>query len=121
MSIYYFFKYFIALNLKLKIQAGTVLIGKTNLDEFAMGCGSLNSIHGPVKNPWKSNLPFKIVNKNGDVLVDKLNDCQSMNVDDFFIAGGSSGGSAVAVATGSCFAALASDTGGSTRNPGNYL
>lgn len=60
-------------------QAGTVLMGKTNMDEFSMGAGAIDSIHGPTKNVWKS--------QNG-----------------WHIAGGSSGGSAVAVATGTVFA-----------------
>lgn len=74
-------------------NAGACLIGKTNLDEFAMGSGTVDSIFGPTRNPWKN---------------DREN---------WHIPGGSSGGSAVAVATGSCVAAIGSDTGGSTRNP----
>lgn len=73
-------------------KAGACLIGKTNLDEFAMGAGTVDSIFGPTRNPW----------------------CYG---EDWRISGGSSGGSAVAVATGSCVAAIGSDTGGSTRNP----
>lgn len=60
-------------------EAGTVLMGKTNLDEFSMGAGAIDSVYGPTKNVWKSS-------------------------NDWHIAGGSSGGSAVAVATGSVFA-----------------
>lgn len=60
-------------------DAGAVLIGKTNLDEFSMGSGAIDSIFGPTINVWRSK-------------------------DGLHIAGGSSGGSAVAVATGSCFA-----------------
>ncbi|RWS12549.1 glutamyl-tRNA(Gln) amidotransferase subunit A-like protein [Dinothrombium tinctorium] len=82
-----------------------ILVGKTNLDEFAMGSGSVDSVFGPVKNPWKSKL-----------LSSEKSDANE-NSGDFHICGGSSGGSAVAVATGCCFAAIASDTGGSTRNP----
>ncbi|XP_059610506.1 glutamyl-tRNA(Gln) amidotransferase subunit A, mitochondrial [Phlebotomus argentipes] len=77
-------------------QRGAVLVGKTNMDEFAMGSGATDSIFGPVKNPW------------------------SDGEENWRISGGSSGGSAVAVATGSCYAALGSDTGGSTRNPASY-
>ncbi|XP_017784718.1 PREDICTED: glutamyl-tRNA(Gln) amidotransferase subunit A, mitochondrial [Nicrophorus vespilloides] len=78
------------------LNAGAVLVGKTNLDQFAMGSGTIDSIYDSTKNAW------------------------GYTEDDYYIAGGSSGGSAVAVATGSCFAALGSDTGGSTRNPASY-
>lgn len=74
-------------------QAGACLVGKCNLDEFAMGSGTVDSIFGPTCNPW------------------------AYNKDNWRIAGGSSGGSAVAVSSGSCVAAIGSDTGGSTRNP----
>ncbi|KAK4879849.1 hypothetical protein RN001_007995 [Aquatica leii] len=77
-------------------QSGAVLIGKCNLDQFAMGSGTVDSLYGPTKNMW-----------------------QFLN-DDFYITGGSSGGCAVAVATGACFAAVGSDSGGSTRNPASY-
>ncbi|XP_068152080.1 glutamyl-tRNA(Gln) amidotransferase subunit A, mitochondrial [Drosophila tropicalis] len=79
-------------------QAGTVLLGKTNLDQFAMGAGTLDSIYGPTKNIWSEDL----------------------SEDKWRIAGGSSGGSASAVAAGLCYAAIGSDTGGSTRNPASY-
>ncbi|CAG9854492.1 unnamed protein product [Phyllotreta striolata] len=79
------------------LDAGAILIGKTNLDQFAMGSGTINSIYGVTKNNWG---------------------CK--DDDNFYIAGGSSGGSAVAVATGACFACLGSDTGGSVRNPASY-
>lgn len=74
------------------VDSGACLVGKSNLDEFAMGSGTVDSIFGPTRNPW----------------------CYS---EDWRISGGSSGGSAVAVATGACVAAIGSDTGGSTRNP----
>jgi len=72
--------------------AGAVLIGKTNLHEFAMGGSSATSYFGPVRNPWA-------LERN---------------------PGGSSGGSAAAVAADLCFGALGTDTGGSIRTPAAY-
>ncbi|XP_054156080.1 glutamyl-tRNA(Gln) amidotransferase subunit A, mitochondrial-like [Oppia nitens] len=95
--------------------SGALMLGKTNMDEFAMGSGCVDGVFGPTVNPWKSRLPFKVCDK----LTNEWSEFNGLPppTDDWFISGGSSGGSAVAVATGSVFAALSSDTGGSTRNP----
>ncbi|NWI98632.1 GATA amidotransferase, partial [Crypturellus undulatus] len=91
------------------LDQGAVLLGKTNLDEFAMGSGSTDGVFGPVRNPWSYSRQYKEKNTSKS---------HSENEDsEWVITGGSSGGSAAAVSSFTCFAALGSDTGGSTRNP----
>jgi aspartyl-tRNA(Asn)/glutamyl-tRNA(Gln) amidotransferase subunit A len=75
-------------------DAGAVMLGKTNMDEFAMGSSNETSYYGPVFNPWRAR------NSNANL-----------------VPGGSSGGSAAAVSGNLCLAATGTDTGGSIRQP----
>ncbi|MEG3618661.1 Asp-tRNA(Asn)/Glu-tRNA(Gln) amidotransferase subunit GatA [Magnetovibrio sp. PR-2] len=77
-------------------SAGAVMLGKANLDEFAMGSANITSYYGNVKNPW------------------------SVNAGKDLVPGGSSGGSAAAVSGGLAMAATGTDTGGSIRQPASF-
>jgi len=94
------------------LDQGAVMVGKTNLDEFAMGSGTIDSYIGPTKNIWGGEVPYTLVDKMGKVVVE-----HSGTNSEWVVAGGSSGGSAVAVASGVAVASIGSDTGGSVRIP----
>src|ERR1043166_5036318 len=79
---------------------GAVMLGKLNLDEFAMGSANITSAYGHVINPWSGKEPEKVARK--------------------LVPGGSSGGSAAAVAAHAALAATGTDTGGSIRQPAAF-
>ena len=79
------------------LRDGAVFLGKTNLDEFAMGSSNMNSMFGPVENPWQ-----------------RVGDAAKL------VPGGSSGGSAAAVAARLALGATGTDTGGSIRQPASF-
>jgi aspartyl-tRNA(Asn)/glutamyl-tRNA(Gln) amidotransferase subunit A len=83
-------------------RAGAVMLGKANLDEFAMGSSSTTSYYGPVENPWRRSSE------------------RHLGGNQPLVAGGSSGGSAAAVAARAALAATGTDTGGSIRQPASF-
>jgi aspartyl-tRNA(Asn)/glutamyl-tRNA(Gln) amidotransferase subunit A len=80
------------------LRDGAVFLGKTNMDEFAMGSSNMTSAYGPVENPWK----------------------RRQDADAVLVPGGSSGGSAAAVAARLAMGATGTDTGGSIRQPASF-
>lgn len=125
------------------LNAGGVLMGKTNMDEFGMGTGTVDSCFGPVRNIWnyKFGKETRPVENRTVTTTDRTSTIDphrhfhhsaqlASSTDyeeipapytDWHVCGGSSGGSAVSVAAGVCFAAVGSDTGGSVRSPAGHV
>ncbi len=104
-------------------SAGAILVGKTNLDEFAMGCGTFDSAFGPSRSLWRSGIDYELTDGEGRPVaegVDKGAIVADDDEADWVVAGGSSGGSAVSVSSGVAAASIGSDTGGSARVPGAW-
>ncbi len=80
------------------LRDGAIFLGKTNMDEFAMGSSNMTSAYGPVENPWK----------------------RRQDADAVLVPGGSSGGSAAAVAARLAMGGTGTDTGGSIRQPASF-
>lgn len=97
-----------ATSVKKLLDANSIMIGKTNMDEFAMGSSSLTSYYGPSAYQFNSE-PLKGLRPN-----------KYCDNSEWYLAGGSSSGSAVSVSVGACFASLGTDTGGSTRQPASW-
>ena len=97
-------------------DAGAVMLGKTNLDEFAMGSANITSYYGSVINPWSPSLR----GGGADAAIQSGLLRSARNDNNFLVPGGSSGGSAAAVAADLCAASLGTDTGGSIRQPAAF-
>jgi len=99
-------------------QAGGVMLGKLNLDEFAMGSSNMSSYYGPVVSPWRRTVDggrWTEKENPSSVIRHPLSDEGKS-----LVPGGSSGGSAAAVAANLCPVALGTDTGGSIRQPASF-